>query len=104
MSKFVTLMTLLIVFSATEAYAVKCTEKVTNVISHSNGGVYFQTDSTCEGWCQLVWGSNENINRGYSLLLTAKTTNSNVVFHWSGIPDCSSMNGDSASPDYMRLK
>lgn len=47
--------------------------------------IYFTTDKTCSSWCAVPanWSADAR-NRVYSLLLTAKTTNTLVSFNWPG--------------------
>ncbi|HWW24737.1 MAG TPA: hypothetical protein VNZ85_02450 [Caulobacter sp.] len=49
--------------------------------------IYFTTDKTCASWCQVPtnWSADAR-NRVYSLLLTAKTTNTLVSFNWPTAP------------------
>ncbi|KRA64070.1 hypothetical protein ASD79_21135 [Caulobacter sp. Root655] len=57
-------------------------EKVGKVIV-SGEYIYFTTNKTCTAWCQIPasW-SSEAKNRAYSMLLTARSTNTLVNFSW----------------------
>jgi len=93
-----------ILFISSQAYAVNCAEKVTNVIAHSNGQIYFQTDTTCAAnWCQLYWSDAKMIDRAYAALLTALTTDKTVVFEWNSLTSCTSQNQVYAVPGYVAL-
>jgi hypothetical protein len=96
----------LLILSQTYAHAtVTCCEKITNVTVHSNGQIYFQTDQTCSAnWCQLNWGYDAKLlDRGYAVILTAKTTGSTVAIEWPAIPNCTSQNQVYASPGFVQL-
>lgn len=96
---------LTIIFSASNAWsAAECTEKVTRVINHKNTGIYFQTDKTCSSnWCQISWGTEAANNRGFSILLTAKTTDKTATFYWPELNSCDSLNPVYKSPEYIIL-
>lgn len=65
---------------------ISCKEKVTNIHIHSNGNIYFNTEGVCaKKWCLLDWKNSENetqLNRAYSALLAARTTDRAITFHW----------------------
>ncbi len=70
--------------------AIDCKEDITNIIIHKNGIVYFKTDQTCSTgsvWCQIGFADPKQIDRAYSMLLTAQTSKKQVTFVW---PDLSS--------------
>ena len=84
---------------------VPCNEKITQVITHGNGNVYFKTDGSCsDGWCFLDWNNREAIEAGYSLLLTAKVSDSFVQIQWPDIDSCSEKNVSFAVPRWMGIK
>lgn len=95
----------LIIFSCVDAWsAAECTEKVTRVINHKNNGIYFQTDKTCSSnWCQIAWGTEAANNRGFSVLLTAKTTDKTVTIYWPELSSCDALNPVYKSPEYIIL-
>jgi len=77
------------VFSAAAHAYIGCTETVTNIIMHSDGVVYFQTDQTCGAtWCSLSWSSADMINKAYAMLLSAQAQSKKVTFAWSNLPNC----------------
>lgn len=81
---------------------VTCTETVTNVITHSSGAVYFQTDKTCAGaWCQLSFANDAANKNAYAMLLTARTTGKQLTFTWVNISSCTAANPLYASPDFI---
>lgn len=84
--------------------AAGCVETVTEVITHANGNVYFNTNQTCRAWCQVNW-SAEAAKKAYALLLQAKATSAPVLFQWHAIASCAaSANASANSPDYMVLQ
>jgi hypothetical protein len=86
---------------AAHAY-IGCTETVTNIIMHSDGAVYFQTDQTCGAtWCSLSWSSADMINKAYAMLLSAQAQSKKITFAWSNLPNCSTGNALYASPDFL---
>lgn len=87
------------------AYAdVNCAESVTNLIVHSNGNIYFQTNLTCSSnWCQLNWSNSNLVNQGYAMLLSAQISGKAIVFDWPNIASCGVQNIIYASPSYMFL-
>ena len=81
---------------------VSCSETVTNVIVHSNGAVYFQTDKTCAGaWCQISFASESANKNAYAMLLTARATGKPLSFAWANISACTASNVVYASPDFI---
>ena len=91
-------------FSATAQAYIACTETVTNIIMHSDGIVYFQTDQTCGAtWCSLSGSSADMINKAYAMLLSAQAQGKKVTFAWENLPNCSTGNALYASPDFMTL-
>ncbi|MCR9664450.1 hypothetical protein [Vibrio parahaemolyticus] len=80
---------------------VDCTEKISTVILHQNGNVYFQTDKTCGSWCQIKWTSEKDKDRAFSMLLTAKTANQAVRLYWNDLSSCSEKNVTYQSPEYI---
>lgn len=94
---------LLLGFANPTYAAIYCVENVTRVIVHGNGNVYFQTDKTCSGgWCQLDWAESERINRAYSLLLAARTTNTELIFNWQ-LENCGQVNETYSSPGSVQM-
>jgi hypothetical protein len=90
---------ILVVFSvllcSVNSYAayVSCTEKVTRVHIHKNGGMYFNTETVCGNkWCKLDWQDSNQIDRAYSAMLTSITTDKEMTITWStdDLNDCSS--------------
>ena len=86
-----------------KAHAVACTETVINLIVHSSGNVYFQTNATCGNWCQINWSTEAANKNGYAMLLTAKTTGKTLTFVWPNLSACNVSNVTYASPDYIIL-
>ena len=91
--------------TAGNAYAyIGCTEKVTSIIVHSDGAIYFTTSQTCtNGWCTLGWSSPSMISAAYALMLTAETQGLPLTFAWDNVPNCSTANATYASPDFVFL-
>ncbi|MBC7489452.1 MAG: hypothetical protein H7240_05135 [Glaciimonas sp.] len=85
---------------------VECLERVTRVILHSNGGVYFMVDTTCTTtWCQINWGTAEKNKLAFSMLLTAKVTGKPLKFYWpNGLCQTYSNQTPYLSPDYFALE
>lgn len=95
---------LLTVWAKAATAYIGCTERVTSVIMHSNGSVFFTTDHTCTaGWCMLNWSSADAINKGYAMLIAAEVQGGSVIFAWSTISSCSSVNPVYSSPDFISL-
>lgn len=88
-----------IVFAA-PAMAASCNEGVLNIISHSNGNIYFTTDTTCPNWCMLS-GNPSFIKQSYAMLLTAQAANKKVTFAWPILTGCNERNEVYSMPDYM---
>jgi hypothetical protein len=81
--KRIALVATMLLLPATQARAEYCfSEKITGVILIGDV-IYFNTDKTCASWCQVdpTWSTDAK-NRVYSMLLTAKTSNQLVSFHW----------------------
>jgi hypothetical protein len=83
---------------------VYCTEGIYAAIVHADGSVFFRTTETCPGWCQVNWGTDLKNNRGYAMLLTAKTTGIDVEIFWPNLTSCSQDNPTFASPDSIELR
>ena len=82
---------------------VWCLETVTQVIMHSNGGVYFTTNATCPSWCQLNWSTADAISKGYAMLLSANAQGKQVNFDWPSLSNCTTQNATYASPGALDL-
>jgi hypothetical protein len=83
---------------------IYCTETVTNVIVDANGGIYFETNQTCNGfWCQLSWSSPNPLNQGYAMLLSAQAQGVTLTFAWPNLANCSTANQVGASPDFISI-
>lgn len=80
---------------------IHCSEKINLAILHKNGNIYFTSSQTCKNWCQINWASEEDKNRAYSTLLTARTADREITFYWSSLSSCSYSNPTYASPEYM---
>jgi hypothetical protein len=81
--KRIALVATLLLLPATQAHAEYCfSEKITGIILVGDA-VYFTTNKTCASWCEVnsTWSTDAK-NRVYSTLLTAKTSNQLVSFHW----------------------
>lgn len=88
-------------FYSQVAGAVACYEKVTAVISHSSGKIFFKTDKTCpEAWCE-VSGNSDYVKQSYAMLLLANSTNRTVLFAWNNLPSCSDKNPVYSVPDFL---
>ncbi|MBB3059890.1 hypothetical protein [Microbulbifer rhizosphaerae] len=80
---------------------IHCAEDINAAILHQNGNIYFMSSQTCKNWCQIKWSSEEDKNRAYSTLLTARTADREITFYWSSLSSCSDSNPTYASPEYM---
>ncbi len=86
-------------------FAVSCIEKVSKVVAHGNGEVYFNTTETCvNSWCQVNWTVGDSKKTALATLLTAKSTNADVVFQWPNLGSCDNQNPVFASPDYFIMQ
>lgn len=84
--------------------AINCTEQVTRLITHKNGGVYFQTNKTCsQHWCKIDFPDEVQVTRAYSTLLTAKITQKNINFVWSNLGSCEEYNETHVSPEFFSI-
>ena len=93
----------LLCVAASTAFAdVWCTENIGDLKVYANGAVMFSTDKTCS-FCQIGGSTDAVVNRGYALLLAAKTTGKAVVFYWPNISDCGTQNQAYAVPTLMNL-
>ncbi|MFS1525339.1 hypothetical protein ACL7TT_14710 [Microbulbifer sp. 2304DJ12-6] len=92
--------------SSNVAYAAHCGEKVTRLIIHRDGNVYFSTDKTCveNGWCKLDFEDPKQADRGYSMLLSATIADKKVTFTWPAISNCDEINAQHASPEYFDIR
>lgn len=96
---------LLLLITSMYAGGVRCSERITNLILHSDGNVYFRSDDTCpSSWCKIAWGSEEKNTRAYSMLLTAVSSKKKVIFYWTKINSCYEKNKTYASPDFIILQ
>ncbi len=76
-----------------QSFAVGCSEKILTVEVTKDGVVNFTTDKTCmSNRCELsnyslnsYWDTDDEINRGFTLLLNAKTSGAHVSFDWPSI-------------------
>lgn len=82
---------------------VDCIEKVGNVISHTNGVIFFTTDQTCASWCQ-VGGDATTVKNSYAMLLIAQASGKKMVFNWADISTCDAKNKTYAIPGYMVIR
>lgn len=94
----------------TNIYATNCTDKITNVTTHSNGNIYFSTEKVCSAhWCVLgieKWNTSDKLKSALSALLTANTTKNEVVLEWDSaiVPNCATIVADYATPGFILLK
>jgi hypothetical protein len=102
MKKLFIFMTAMALLSSNAASAATCNEKVINIISHSNGNIYFTTDQTCPSWCQLA-GNPAFIKQSYAMFLTAGATDKTIAFAWNNLASCGEKNAVYAIPDFMVL-
>ncbi|MDR7050152.1 hypothetical protein J2X54_002633 [Duganella sp. 3397] len=79
---------------------VDCAEKVGNIISHTNGVIFFTTEKTCPSWCQ-VGGNAATVKNSYAMLLAAQASGKKMVFNWQDISTCDEKNKTYAIPGYM---
>ena len=79
-----------------------CTENVTDLRVYANGAVMFVTDGTCS-FCQVGGTTDAIVNRGYSLLLAAKTVGKPVQFYWPNISSCTTQNQAYAVPTLINF-
>ncbi|WP_444909310.1 hypothetical protein [Microbulbifer sp. TRSA005] len=85
--------------------SVQCSEKVLRTIVHKNGSVYFSTDKTCaDMWCKIDFEDPKQIDRAYSMLLSATVADKSVAFVWPNISTCDEKNSNQASPDYLDVR
>jgi hypothetical protein len=84
---------------------VTCRETVTEIIPHTNGGVFFKTDLTCTNyWCQLNWSSTTAINRALATMLAAQAQGKHLYITWQNLTACTAgANPVYASPDALDL-
>lgn len=83
MLKRIALVATLLLLPATQARAEYCfSERISQIVLVGEA-IYFNTDKTCASWCEVnpAWSTDAK-NRVYSMLLTAKTSNQLVSFHW----------------------
>ena len=80
---------------------VSCPETVTQLRSHMNGAIYFQTETTCLSRCKINWDTDEKKNKALSVLLAARTTDREIEFYWPDIDSCSQQNVTDASPNFI---
>lgn len=81
-----------------------CSEKITAVILHQNGNVYFKTNKVCSSfWCQIKYPEGDALNRTYSLLLAARTSDKNIQFYWGNLNNCEEKASVYESPKYLSL-
>jgi hypothetical protein len=91
-------------WSSSVTASAQCIERITYVILHMNGDVYFRSDKTCtQSWCQIAWGSAEKNKNALAMLMLAKASSRSVEFYWPAIASCETANAAYASPDYMLL-
>ncbi|MFS1524724.1 hypothetical protein ACL7TT_11510 [Microbulbifer sp. 2304DJ12-6] len=82
-----------------------CGEKVARVIVHGDGSVYFTTDQSCsDNWCKLDFEDPKQVDRGYSMLLSATIADRSVDFSWPDISSCDEKNANHASPEYLDIR
>lgn len=102
MRKIFIFMTAIALLSSNIANAATCGEKVVNIISHSNGNIYFTTDHTCPNWCQLG-GNPAFIKQSYAMFLTARANDKYIEFAWNNLASCGEKNEVYAIPDFLVL-
>lgn len=79
-----------------------CVERIKSVIVHADG-VRFTSDKTCTlYWCKIDWTDAQSKN-ALALLLTAKTTDSEVRIYWPAAPTACAPNANLASPDSLQM-
>ena len=95
---------------ASNVYATNCPDKITDVVVHSNGNIYFNTQNVCSAhWCVLgteKWNTSDKIKAGLSILLAANAAKQDVVIEWDSadVPDCSTVVSDYATPGFLMAK
>lgn len=97
------------IFAASAAPAladITCTEKITALIAHSDGNIFFTTSGTCQtSWCELGWGGNITLlNQAYAMMLASVTTGQPITFDWPSVSTCTSQNAYQASPTYIYIQ
>jgi hypothetical protein len=98
------LATLLLVAASSNCFAgTWCSENILQIKVYPTGAVIFITDQTCGNGCQVGGSTDAIVNRGYSLLLAAKTAGKPVTFYWSNISSCSTANAGNEVPAVIDL-
>ena len=104
---FVLIMILLI---TSNAYSISCVDKITSVIAHSDGNIYFKTSTVCRyHWCVLgkeKWNTSDKIKSALSVLLSANATQKNVVLEWDStiVPTCTTALDEFATPAFISIR
>lgn len=94
---------------SSNSFAINCTEKITSITSHNNGNIYFNTNKVCKThWCILgsqLWDTPDKLKNGLAVLLTAKTTASDVQIEWDAtVTDCTTEITQYATPIFILLR
>lgn len=79
------LLFLIIVITSKLSFAgAYCTDEKITSLTMSGDSVYFTTDKSCSQWCKINpdW-SEAAINRAYSMLMTAQSSDKGVRFYWN---------------------
>ncbi|MDR7049251.1 hypothetical protein J2X54_001699 [Duganella sp. 3397] len=90
--------------SAPARSGIDCLDKVTEVITHSNGRTFFVTQNACSNyWCEIK-GDTTFVKQAYATLLLAKATSGTILFRWQNLTSCDAKNEGYAVPEFIVLK
>jgi hypothetical protein len=81
---------------------VYCDEIVRSLIVHTNGRIYFKSDTCSKNPCQLPNHLPEVQKAAFALMLSAKETNKPVTLYWPHLTSCTENSGD-AIPESFAL-
>ena len=99
-----------VLMSVNISAGINCSDKITSVIAHSNGNIYFNTENVCSAhWCVLgqeKWNTSDKLKSGLSTLLSANAQKREVIIEWdaSVVPSCDTVLSEYATPGFILIK
>lgn len=79
---------------------VYCEEIVRSITVHTNGRIYFKSDTCSKNPCQLPHNLPDVQKTAFALLLSAKERNKPVTFYWPHLTSCTENSVDAVPESF----
>lgn len=84
------------------SFGATCDEMIRALTVHSNGRIYFKSDTCSKDPCLLSYANPDAQRAAYELMLSAKARNKPVVLEWPLLNSCGE-NSLNAIPESVQL-